>query len=361
MCHRQLSNEARGLDGNVQESATLQTMLPGLGADRGSLLVMDRGMAAPRAALRGIPSRSGPLGVRHRTPRHALIHCYTSLCGYGSRRSDMADYRIIRQSPFPAVLEPPPPPLAKCIHYPDSDGRFLPENRLEAKAVVNLRIALQHHFAKVPNVVVEGGMFIYYEEGNPRKSIAPDLYVVLDHDLGDRMVYKLWEEGKPPDFALEVISPSSEIRNREEKVALYRQLGIGEYFVFQPLTEKPEPRLRGRRLVGCEYREVEAEPGGGLLSARLGVELRVEGTNLRVRNAVTGREYAWNEEIPRNTEATEARAEAEAEARRQSEARAEAAEARADAEAEARRQSEARAKMAEARIAELEARLRQTG
>ncbi len=266
----------------------------------------------------------------------------------------MADDRIIRQSPFPAVLEPPPPPLAKCIHYPESDGRFLPENRLEAKAVVNLRIALQHHFAKVPNVVVEGGMFIYYEEGNPRKSIAPDLYVVLDHDLGDRMVYKLWEEGKPPDFALEVISPSSEIRNREDKVALYKQLGIGEYFVFQPLTEKPEPRLRGRRLLGCEYREVEAEPGGGLLSARLGVELRVEGTNLRVRNAVTGREYAWNEEIPRNTEAAEARAEA-------AEARAKAAEARADAEAEGRRRSQAQVAAAKLRIAELEARLRQEG
>ncbi len=303
-----------------------------------------------RSALRALNTASA---WKTRCPP-ALVHCYTSPCGYGPRRSDMADDRIIRQSPFPAVLEPPPPPLAKCIHYPDSDGRFLPENRLEAKAVVNLRIALQHHFAKVPNVVVEGGMFIYYEEGNPRKSIAPDLYVVLDHDLGDRMVYKLWEEGKPPDFALEVISPSSEIRNRVDKVALYKQLGIGEYFVFQPLTERPEPRLRGRRLLGCEYREVEAEPGGGLMTARLGVELRVEGTNLRVRNAVTGREYAWNEEIPRNTEAAEARAKAEAEARRQ-------AEARADAATRAQAAAEAQAEAARTRIADMEERLRQLG
>ncbi len=72
----------------------------------------------------------------------------------------MADDRTIRQSPFPAVLEPPPPPLAKRFRYPDSGGDFLPENRLEAKAVVNLRIAFQHHLTWAPNLVVEGGMFI---------------------------------------------------------------------------------------------------------------------------------------------------------------------------------------------------------
>ena len=46
----------------------------------------------------------------------------------------------------------------------------------------------------VPNVVVEGGMFLYYAEGKTDerlvlgervgKYVAPDLIVVLDHDLG---------------------------------------------------------------------------------------------------------------------------------------------------------------------------------
>ncbi len=160
--------------------------------------------------------------------------------------------------------------------------------------------------------------------------------MVLDHDLGMRRVYKIWEEGKPPDFALEVISPSTRSRNEKEKVALYERLGIGEYFQFQPDPEKPEPRL-----VRGKYREVEAEPGRGLLSARLGVELQVEGKNLRVRDALMpGLVYSWNKEIPKNTAV---------------------AEARAEAEAEARRRSEARAVAAEARVAELEARLRQAG
>ena len=83
------------------------------------------------------------------------------------------------------------------MYYPDSDGRFLPENPIQARAIMNVRFALQHHFDRVANVVLEGDMFLYYEPGNPAASIAPDIFVVFDHDLGKRGVYKLWEEGKP--------------------------------------------------------------------------------------------------------------------------------------------------------------------
>ncbi len=230
----------------------------------------------------------------------------------------MAHDRILGQNRFPAVLNPSLPPLAEFIHYPDSDGRFLPEHPIEAQAVLNLRVSFQFHFHRVANVVMEGGMFIYYEEGNPKKYIAPDIYVVLHHDLGNRMVYKLWEEGKPPDFALEVVSPSVRTGDEVEKVALHERLGVGEYFRFQPIQEKQESRLVGYRLRGGRYREVEAEPRGGLCSTRVGVEMRIEGTSLRVRNAVTGLEYPWLDELPRITRAAEARAKAEAEASQRS-------------------------------------------
>ena len=69
-------------------------------------------------------------------------------------------------------------------------------------------------------------MLMYYEEGNLAASIAPDVYVVLDYDLGERGMNKFWEAGKPPDFALEVISRSSKLRNSRDKRALYVRLGI---------------------------------------------------------------------------------------------------------------------------------------
>ena len=256
----------------------------------------------------------------------------------------MADRKTIDQHAAVPAVERTLPSVAGSVHYPDSDGHFLPDNPLQAHAVMNVRFALQHHFYKVDNVVLEGDMFMYYEEGNPAASIAPDVFVVLDHDLGGRGVYKFWEEGKPPDFALEVISPSSKIRNAVEKRALYARLGIGEYFLFQPDPQKRGRRLVGYRLWGQSYEEIPAELDGAVHSTALGVSLRVEDANLRLCSLASGRDYAWIEENPRNFEAAEARAEAEAEA-------AQTAQARADAEAEARRR-------AEARIAELEALVR---
>ena len=265
----------------------------------------------------------------------------------------MAERRTIRQHTAVAPVERTPPLVAESVHYPDSDGHFLPDNPLQARAVMNVRSALQQHFDQADNVVLEGDMFMYYEEGNPAASIAPDVYVVLDHNLGDRPVYKFWEEGKPPDFALEVISPSSEIRNSEEKRELYERLGIGEYFLFQPDPKRRGRRLMGYRLWGASYEEVPVEADGVLRSIALGVSMRVEGTNLRVRSLESGQEYLWVEEIRRTVVSAEAKIES-AEAQAQAaQARAQAAQARVEAETEVRRR-------AEARIAELEALLGQS-
>ncbi len=246
----------------------------------------------------------------------------------------MAKEHIIRQSPLPVVAEPPPAVGTGSVHYPESDGHFLPATSYQQDAIMDVRLALVHHFELVPNVVVRGDMFIYFEEGNPHRSVAPDVFVVLDHDLGKRQVYKLWEEGRTPDFALEVISPESRVRNEVDKRKLYEMLGVGEYFLFQP-----DPEQRGRRLVGYRqrrrrYEELAPEPDGGLLSETLGVEFRVEGPSLRLRSAESGTEYAWLKENP-------ARFRAEVEARQKAEAKA------------------AERRQAEARIAELETRLRQ--
>ncbi len=240
----------------------------------------------------------------------------------------MAAERIIREDLAAPVVEPQTVPLPAPVVYPDSDGHFLPANRFQAHAIVNLRIAFDRHFAPVANVVVEGDMFIYYREGDPSASVAPNLFVVLDHDLGDRVVYKLWEEGRVPDFAVEVVSPSSEERDERKKLALYEKLGFGEYFLFQPDLSHPEPRLKGYRLRGGAYEPIRPEPGGWYSSPALGVQLRAEGTNLRVRNARTGEEYRWCGELRTKFEVMRDRAEAEAEARRAVEVRLQELEAR---------------------------------
>ena len=256
----------------------------------------------------------------------------------------MADDGIFDQHTAVAAYDP--------VHYPDSDGHFLPENPKQAAAIVNVRLALTMHFHYVDNVVLEGDMFLYYQQGDPNKSIAPDVYVVLDHDLGGRGTYKLWLEGKPPDFALDVISPESDIHNHGDKQSLYAKLGIKEYFLFQPDESRPEPRLVGYRLWGRRYVPVQSEPEAGLAgelpSEMLGVSLRPEGELLRVRSLATGEDYVWDTEF-------RPRIAMEAEARQAAEQRIQAAEQRTQVEAEARRAAEQRAKVAEAESARLKA------
>ena len=221
------------------------------------------------------------------------------------------------------------------IHYPDSDGHFLPDNPLQAWALVRLRVSLEEHFRNVPNVVLEGNMFLYYEQGDNTKSVAPDMFVVLDHDLGRRGTYQLWVEGKPPDFALEVVSPSSKIRNHEDKRELYARLGIAEYFLFQPNEQQSGQRLWGYRLWGRHYVELRAGPCEELVSERLGVTFRPEGAFIRVRNRETGRDYSWPSELSDANQSLIAENSAMKDQARVAEQQIEAAErARREAEAE---------------------------
>ena len=137
------------------------------------------------------------------------VPCYTARAGASPPfRFAWLDEDIIEQQTLPtAMTEPQPLPVfAESIEYPDSDGHFLPENPLQSKAIVEVRASLNQHFEGVPDVVLEGDMFMYYAQGEADerrvqgrrvgKYVAPDVFVVLDHRPRKRSTYKLWEEGK---------------------------------------------------------------------------------------------------------------------------------------------------------------------
>ena len=65
------------------------------------------------------------------------------------------------------------------IHYPSSDGKPMAENDAQRDAIMYGIGSLTRHFKDRPDVYVSGDLLIYYEEGNPRVSIAPDVFVVV--------------------------------------------------------------------------------------------------------------------------------------------------------------------------------------
>lgn len=49
-------------------------------------------------------------------------------------------------------------------------------------------------------------------EGDPETRVVPEVMVVRGVHTGLRGSYRLWEEGKPPDFVLEVGSTSTHLK-----------------------------------------------------------------------------------------------------------------------------------------------------
>ena len=214
----------------------------------------------------------------------------------------------------------------------------------------------------------------------------PDLLVAfnVDPDAFERSnAYVIEEQGKPPDFVLEIASPSSRRRDLVTKRAAYAELEIPEYWRFDELAKRRPRKLAGDRLSGGEYRPLPTELlADGTVqgySPVLDLHLRWEGGQLRWYDPATGRPIAslaeeraradaelgariMAEELARSERGgrilAEERARIEEARARHEAARARSEqEARAQAEERARNEREARAQ-AEERARELEAELR---
>ena len=113
-------------------------------------------------------------------------------------------------------------------------------------------------------------------------------------------MYKLWQEGKAPDFVLEVASPSTASRDEGPKALEYAAIGVREYWRLDP---NPARRLMERALRGYCWQAGRYEPvaavGQGknemLRSEMLGLDLRAAGddtmTFLVFRDPRTGQEF----------------------------------------------------------------------
>ena len=255
-------------------------------------------------------------------------------------------------SAFPCTVPPALSRAAVEVEYPSSDGKPLAENDPQLAAILYGVGALRVRYAGRSDVYVSGDLLVYYEEGNPRASVAPDVFVVFGVEDRERMSYRVWEEGKGPDFVLEVASPSTWREDVGRKRDVYEELGVKEYWLYDPTGKHLKSALWGYRLAGGGYERqplVESVDGTrSLYSGTLGLDLWAKGGKMRFHDPETGLDLlSYDEEHDR--------AEREAAARQREAAARRNAEVRAEQEAAARQQETAARRAAEARVAELEA------
>ena len=209
------------------------------------------------------------------------------------------------------------------VEYPCSDGQPMAETETHGACMMYVTSALRWWFEKLgrTNVHVGSNSFLYYERGNPRAVVAPDVYVVVGAPAYLRDTYLLWNEPKGPDFVLEVTSASTRRTDERRKRDVYAELGVSEYFLYDPRAEYLTPPLQGFRLHDGEYRPLPAvtvlsNREVAVVSEVLGLELRDERETrmLRLRDPATGEDLLSYREEADARHAAEAR-NAELEAR----------------------------------------------
>jgi Uma2 family endonuclease len=214
--------------------------------------------------------------------------------------------------------------------YPESNGQSVAETDLHRDELLELVATLKTRYGREDDVYVSGNLLFYYEEGNPRKVVAPDVFIVRGVRKQQRRKYLLWKEERAPFFIIEVTSESTRQEDLKRKKELYERLGVEEYILYDPYGEYLRPPLQGFRLVRGRYQPIAPEADGSLRSLTTGLILRREGERLSLVDATTGERLLRPDEVAslaRQEAAREkARAEWEAAAREVSEARAAALE-----------------------------------
>ena len=175
----------------------------------------------------------------------------------------------------------PPYNLAEddlSIIYPDSDGEPMAENDHQLTAMIDAITTLRAWYADREEVYPGGDMLMYYVMNDNEIRVAPDVFVVFGvESRHKRNSWIVWREGKAPDIVMELASGSTWRRDMREKRDIYAQMGVTEYWRFDPTRNLFFPPLIGERLVDCEYVAIDvATNGDGIIrghSAVLGLDV----------------------------------------------------------------------------------------
>ena len=170
--------------------------------------------------------------------------------------------------------------LRECDLPTDVEGERVPVGGEHHALERELEGALLLRYRDRPEVLVGGDTFVYFDGPEATLAtadcLAPDLMVAFGVPKRPRRNYVVWQENKAPDFVLEFLSPSTKAKDVAAKPALYRRMGVREYFLFDA-ERRTEPRLAGWRFNAGERLALPLVPvaGGmrGIHSETLGLHL----------------------------------------------------------------------------------------
>jgi Uma2 family endonuclease len=201
--------------------------------------------------------------------------------------------------------------LTTPLEYPTSDGKPMAETDWHRELMVALIQTLSAYYASDPAVYVSGNLLVFYEPGNKRRHVSPDVFVVKGVPKHARPNFLIWQEGKGPDAVIELTSRTTRREDVAKKFELYRdRLRVAEYLLFDPLGDYLQPPLQGYRLRRGNYEPITPVQGR-LPSKELGLHVEASGETLRLWSSTAGEWLATPEEMQKAAEGHARRMESE--------------------------------------------------
>jgi len=159
------------------------------------------------------------------------------------------------------------------------------ETEIHLRQIILLWQCLELLWQERKDFYVAGNLTIYYSKNQLKSEDfrGPDLFVVLGTQRKTRKSWVVWEEeGKYPNFILEIISPTTAKTDLGLKLQIYQDtFRTPNYFLYNPYTLE----LIGFHLVEGTYQPIEANNQGHLRSQQLGLYLGVYEEVLRLFTA----------------------------------------------------------------------------
>ena len=182
------------------------------------------------------------------------------------------------------------PDVVDGVYYPSEDGKPMALTVVHTFTALELVALLRMHISRTDKLVGCDN-FWYWEEGNPKARISPDIMVCLGVD-GESIErsYLMWRHHNVvPSVCFEFASRGTYRKNLTQTKDIYERLGVSEYFLFDPDYKYVKAGLLGFRLKKGKYVSIPAETDGSMQCKSLNFRLIPVGRCLRLADPKTGR------------------------------------------------------------------------
>ena len=170
-----------------------------------------------------------------------------------------------------------------------------PDSMEQLPHIAMVLLVLRVFFSHRSDVLVNGEGYLCIDTRIRPGQLKPDCVVAFGVDpkaIEQRNGYVISEVGKPPDFVLEVGSPSTGVADYTTKRDGYARYGVTEYWRFDPSGGRNHDRpLAGDTLLEGRYEPIPINVESGVHwghSAVLGLDLYWQDGNLRFYDPAIG-------------------------------------------------------------------------